>query len=142
MLLFFGFTHCRVVCPATLARLSRVIDRLGPLAVRLRPLYITVDPERDTPVVMKAFLETNYPHFTGLTGPRENIEHIKSLYKVFAKRATDPDDATGYQMPHTAFIHLVGPDGDYVAHFTDATDEDELLERIGSCLGQAPQARA
>lgn len=137
MLLFFGFSHCRVVCPATLARLSRVIDRLGPLATRLRPLYVTVDPERDTPDVMKAYLEPNYHHFTGLSGRRENIEHIKSLYRVFTKRAADPDDATGYQMPHTAFIHLVGPDGDYLVHFTDATGEDELLERICSHLDPA-----
>lgn len=130
MLLFFGFTHCRAVCPAALSRLSRVIDRLGPLGARLRPLYVTVDPERDTPSVMKAFLEGKFPHFTGLSGARDNIEHIKQLYKVFAKRAADPDDAAGYQMPHTAFTYLVGPDGNYVAHFTDATDEDELVERI------------
>lgn len=135
MLVFFGFTHCRVVCPAALARLSRVIDRLGPLASRLQPLYVTVDPIRDTPEVMKAFLEGNYPHFTGLSGSRENIEHVKALYKVFAKRATDPDDAAGYQMPHTAFTYLIGPDGRYVAHFTDATEEDELVERFDRHLG-------
>lgn len=135
LLLFFGFTHCRVVCPAALARLSRVIDRLGPLALHLRPLYVTVDPERDTPDVMKAFLERNYPHFTGLSGPRENIEHVKSLYKVFAKRASDPEDAAGYQMPHTAFTYLIGPDGRYVAHFTDATEEDKLVERLGGHIG-------
>lgn len=135
MLLFFGFTHCRVFCPAALARLSRVVDGLGPLASRLKPLYVTVDPDRDTPEVMKAFLERNYPRFTGLSGARENIEHVKALYKVFAKRATDPDDAAGYQMPHTAFTYLIGPDGRYVAHFTDATEENELVERLCGYLG-------
>jgi protein SCO1/2 len=135
MLLFFGFTHCRAVCPAALARLSAVIGRLGPSASRLQPLYVTVDPERDTPEVMKAFLERGYPHFTGLTGSRENIDHVKSLYRVFARRAADPDDVTGYQMPHTAFTYLVGSDGRYVAHFTDAVGEDELVARIGSHLG-------
>ncbi len=131
MLLFFGFTHCRAVCPAALSCLSRVIDQLGPLATHLRPLYITVDPERDTPAVMKAFLEGKFPHFTGLTGSRDNIEHVKRLYKVFARRAADPDDAAGYQMPHTAFTYLVGPDGKYITHFTDPSDEDELVQRIG-----------
>ncbi|MDA9476552.1 electron transport protein SCO1/SenC [Bradyrhizobium sp. CCBAU 65884] len=135
MLLFFGFTHCRAVCPAALARLSRVIDRLGPLASRLQPLYVTVDPERDTPEVMKAFLEGKYPRFTGLSGARENIERVKALYRVFAKRTAAPDDATGYQMPHTAFTYLIGPDGRYVAHFTDAAEEDELVERLGRYLG-------
>ena len=131
MLLFFGFTHCRAVCPAALSRLSRVIDRLGPSAANLRPLYVTVDPERDTPAVMRAFLAGKFPQFTGLTGSRDNIEHVKGLYKVFARRAADPDDAAGYQMPHTAFTYLVGPDGNYIAHFTDAIDEDDLVERIG-----------
>uniref|UniRef100_A0A973W5S8 SCO family protein n=2 Tax=Bradyrhizobium septentrionale TaxID=1404411 RepID=A0A973W5S8_9BRAD len=131
MLLFFGFTHCRAVCPAALSRLSRVIDRLGPLAAKLRPLYVTVDPERDTPAVMRAFLEDKFPHFTGLTGSRDNIEHVTGLYRVFARRAADPDDVAGYQMPHTAFTYLVGPDGKYIAHFTDANDEDELVDRIG-----------
>src|SRR5262245_61304659 len=74
MLLFFGFTHCRAVCPRALARLSRVINRLGPEAARLQPLYVTVDPDRDTPEVMKVFLDRDYPLFTGLTGPRENID--------------------------------------------------------------------
>jgi protein SCO1/2 len=133
MLLFFGFTHCRAVCPAALSRLSRAIDRLGPLTSRLQPLYVTVDPERDTPEVMKAFLRL-YPAFTGLTGSRANIDHVKASYKVFAKRADDPDDPTGYQMPHTAFAYLIGPDGRYVAHFDDAAEEDELTERIATHL--------
>lgn len=134
MLLFFGFTHCRAVCPAALARLSRVIDRLGPLAARVQPLYVTVDPERDTPDVMKAFLERDYPHFTGLTGPRANIDGVKAAYKVFAKRAADPDDPASYQMPHTALTYLVGPDGRYVAHFADAVEEDALVDRIAGAL--------
>lgn len=139
ILLFFGFTHCRAVCPAVLSRLSRVIDRLGSLATHLRPLYVTVDPERDTPAVMKGFLEDKFPHFTGLTGSRDDIEDVKAVYRVFARRAADPDDAAGYQMPHTAFTYLVGPGGQYVAHFTDATDEDELVERIGRHIrGAAP----
>ncbi|MBR0896700.1 SCO family protein [Bradyrhizobium tropiciagri] len=135
MLLFFGFTHCRAICPAALSRLSRVIDRLGAVASRLRPLYVTVDPERDTPEVMKAFIERSYPRFTGLTGSRENIDHVKSVYRVFARRAADPDDPRGYQMPHTAFTYLIGPDGRYVTHFTDAAGEDEIVHQLVSYLG-------
>jgi protein SCO1/2 len=137
MLLFFGFTHCRAVCPRALARLTRVIDRLGPAASRLQPLYVTVDPDRDTPEVMKAFLEKDYPRFTGLTGSRENIDHVKSRYRVFARRAADPDDTAGYQMPHTAFTYLIGPDGRYAAHFTDAVEEDELVQRLGEYLANS-----
>jgi protein SCO1/2 len=70
LLVFFGFTHCRVVCPRALRRLSAALDALGPLAGRLRPLYVSVDPERDTPEVMRAFLAEHDARITGLTGTR------------------------------------------------------------------------
>jgi protein SCO1 len=136
MLLFFGFTHCREVCPRALQRLSHVVDHLGPLAERLQPLYITVDPERDTPDVMKAFLENNYPRFTGLTGSRQDIDRIKSIYRVFAKRVDDPENPSNYQVPHTALTYLIDPNGDYVTHFTDAVKENELTDRLRACLIQ------
>lgn len=69
-LVFFGFTHCRMVCPAALGKLSTVLDDLGPLAERIQPLYISVDPERDTPEVMRAFLEESYPLVLPCSRPR------------------------------------------------------------------------
>jgi protein SCO1 len=134
MLLFFGFTHCRSVCPVALGHLSAVIERLGEAASQLQPLYVTVDPDRDTPEVMKAFLKTNYPRFKGLTGPRENLEHVKTRYRVFAKRVDAPDDPSGYQMPHTAFAYLIGRDGRYVTHFTNTADEDRIVDHIAKYL--------
>ena len=128
-LLFFGFTHCRVVCPRALAKLSGVLDALGPTADRIQPLYITVDPERDTPEVMRAFLQS-WPRFTGLTGSRQQIDEAKRAFRVFAERAADPDDKDGYAVPHTAISYLLDPAGDVVAHFTDALPPDEMIARL------------
>ncbi|WP_315836020.1 SCO family protein [Bradyrhizobium prioriisuperbiae] len=135
-LLFFGFTHCRVVCPRALTKLSGVLNALGPLADRVQPLYITVDPERDTPDVMRTFLGT-YPRFTGLTGSREQIDAVKQAFRVFAERAVDPDDKNGYAVPHTAITYLLGPDGELVAHFTDALTAEDLRVRLQGHLDPA-----
>lgn len=131
---FFGFTHCGMVCPRALSRLTAVLDRLGPLADGVRPVYVTVDPERDTPEVMKAFLETSYPRFTGLTGTRAQVDAAMSAFRVFARRAEDPDDPDGYQMPHSAFTYVMSPDGGYVTHFTDAVEAGEIEQRLIAIL--------
>jgi protein SCO1 len=130
MLIYFGFTHCRAVCPRALTRLSEALAELGGLADRIAPLYITVDPARDTPAVMKAYLEDRYPRFTGLTGSREQTEEAKRTFRVFAERAADPDDPAGYAMPHSALTYLVGPDGKYITHFPDTIDRDALAEQL------------
>lgn len=134
MVVFFGFTHCKMVCPRALSRLSAVLDRLGPLADRVQPLYVTVDPRRDTPEVMKEFLSSAYPRFTGLTGSSEQVELAKKSFRVFSTEVADTDDPDSYQMPHTAFTYVLGTDGTYLTHFTDATDEDELVTRLSSIL--------
>jgi len=132
-LIFFGFTHCRVVCPRALTKLSRVLDSLGHLAERIQPLYISVDPERDTPEVMRTFLQ-NYPRFIGLTGTRAEINAAKRTFRVFARRTADPQDEEGYAVPHTAITFLMGPDGEFIAHFTDALAGEEILSRLRRLL--------
>lgn len=130
LLVYFGFTHCRVVCPRSLAKLSNVLNRLAADADKIRALYITVDPERDSPEVMKSYLKTRYPRFTGLTGSREQIEAAKRNFRVFAERKADAEDPDGYIVPHTAISYLMAPSGEYLAHFTDALEEDDLTLRI------------
>lgn len=133
---FFGFTHCPNVCPTTLSDLTLDLGELGPLGDRLKVLFVTVDPERDTPAVLKAWLQTRYPRFLGLTGSREAIEAIRSAYKVFASRKADPDDPDGYAMAHTAFSYLLDANGHYVAHFTDTVDEQRVAASISTLIGR------
>ena len=141
MLIYFGFTHCRAVCPRALARLSEALGALGELADRIQPLYITVDPVRDTPAVMKAYLQDRYPRFTGLTGAREQTDGAKRTFRVFAERAADPEDPSGYAMPHSALTYLAGPDGKYVTHFSDTIDQNTLVGQLKELVAWSEVAR-
>lgn len=132
-LVFFGFTHCRVVCPRALARIGEALDLLGEKGALIRPLYISVDPERDSPAVMKAFL-ADRPRITGLTGERAAIEASKQAFRVFARRTDDPDDPDGYAMPHTAITYLMDRQGAYMAHFLDSIDAAELARRLDALI--------
>ncbi|MBP7338911.1 SCO family protein [Niveispirillum sp.] len=129
-LVYFGFLHCRGVCPRSLAKLADIMAGLGPARDGFRVLYITVDPERDTPEAMKTFLSARYPDFTGLTGPRPAIDRAKASMKAFARRAEDPDDPDGYAMPHTALIYLIDDQGRYLAHFPDTCDAATIVNRL------------
>jgi protein SCO1/2 len=134
LLIFFGFTHCKMVCPRALGKLGEVIASLGESAERLRPLYVTVDPDRDTPDRMRSFL-ASYPHFLGLTGPADAIEQIKVAYRVFAQRQATEDG--GYDVPHSAITYLVAPDGALAAHFVDALDAPTIAARIRAVFDAA-----
>jgi protein SCO1/2 len=129
LLVFFGFTHCRSICPRTLTTLAAALADLGALVDLIAPLYVTVDPERDTPDVMRAYLGT-YPPFVGLTGTRAQVDEIMQRFRVFARRAPDPADPTGYDMPHTAITYLIDPDGNYVAHFIQGVSASTIVTSL------------
>jgi protein SCO1 len=133
LLVFFGFTNCRAVCPRKLAEIDAVLDRLRELADRVQPLYVTVDPERDTPDVMRAFLEA-HPRFVGLTGDRAQIDEVKFRFRVFARRVEDAFDPGNYNVPHTAVTYLMSADGGYMAHFLDGTDVEQMANKIRELL--------
>jgi protein SCO1/2 len=133
VLVFFGFTHCRVVCPRALTRLSAALDALGETPVRVSVLYITVDPDRDTPQVMRNYLRA-YPSILGLTGSRAQIDDAKRNFRVFARRSSPSSDDGGYDVPHTAITYLLDPEGRLVAHFNDAIEVSDFIERLGSHL--------
>lgn len=135
LLVLFGFTNCRAVCPRKLAETQAVLDRLGERADRLQPLYVTVDPERDTPNVMRAFLKA-YPRFIGLTGDRAEIDEVKLRFRVFARRVDDASDPDNYNVPHTAVTYLMNADGGYMAHFLDGTDVEKMASRIRELLAR------
>lgn len=129
-LTYFGFLHCRVVCPRTLAKLGEIMRLLGQKRDQFRVLYISVDPERDTPDAMKAFLEDHYPDFTGLSGERTAIDDAKASLKVFTRRIEDAADPQGYAVPHTALIYLIDEEGRYMAHFGEHLDAAAIFEQL------------
>lgn len=134
LLVQFGFTSCRVVCPRALAKLTAALDELGDAAEQVRPLYVSVDPDRDTPEVMRAFLTASYPRFTGLTGTAEQVDAAKRAFRVFARRRADPEDPDGYAVPHTAITYLVDPAGRLAHHWPDTADASTIAEELRSLL--------
>lgn len=134
LLIFFGFTHCAVVCPRELAKLGTAIERLGPLAQRLQALYVTVDPQRDDPHTMQAYVGRCRGGFIGLTGTPEQIAAAKKSYRVFAEPVQDANAPGGYVVPHTAFAYLMAPGGRYETHLPDALDVDAVVERLRQYL--------
>jgi protein SCO1/2 len=114
-LVFFGFTHCPDICPTTLFDISQVLRKLGPDADRTGALFITVDPERDTPPVLKDYLSNFDPHLRGLTGDQASIDAALRAYRVYAKKV--PLQGSDYTMDHTAIVYLMDKDGQFVAPF-------------------------
>ena len=114
-LVFFGFTHCPDVCPTTLFEVSEILRSLGPDANGTRALFITVDPERDTPPVMKDYVSNFDPHVWGLTGDPAAIAAVAKAYRVYYKKV--PLDGGGYTMDHTAIVYLMDRNGRFVAPF-------------------------
>ena len=114
-LVFFGFTHCPDICPTTLFEVSEVLRQLGPDAGGARALFVTVDPERDTPEKLKDYLSSFDPHLIGLTGAPDAVERVLKAYRVYSKKV--PTEGGGYTMDHTALVYLMDKQGRFVAPF-------------------------
>ena len=110
VLMFFGFTHCPDVCPTELATMTTALDLLGPEGERVRPVFVSVDPERDTPARLAEYVALFSPRLTGLTGTPEQVAAMARAFRVYYARAT-PAGSSEYLMDHSAFIYLLGPDG-------------------------------
>ena len=114
-LVFFGYRHCPDICPTTLFEMSEVMRALGKDADRIGALFITVDPERDTPEGMKDYLSSFDPHLHGATGDAKAIDAVEKAYRVYAKKV--PTDKGDYSMDHTALVYLMDKQGRFVAPF-------------------------
>jgi len=115
-LVFFGYTHCPDVCPTTLFDVSEVMRALGKDADRTGALFITVDPERDTPAVIKDYLSSFDPHLRGATGDQAAVDAAEKAYRVYAKKV--PTQSGDYSMDHTALVYLMDKQGRFVAPFS------------------------
>ncbi|BBK39547.1 electron transporter SenC [Allostella sp. ATCC 35155] len=134
MLVFFGFTHCPDVCPLALGEVSVALDALGPeAAAKVQPLFVSVDPERDTPAILKDYVAAFDDRITGLTGTPEEIAAAARAYRVYYKKVP-VEGALGYTMDHSAFVYLMGPDGRLEAFFTHETKGEAMAKKIRGFL--------
>ena len=135
MIVYFGFTYCPDVCPTGLTAISRAIDLLGADAVNVAPLFVTVDPERDTPEQLKEYVRHFHPRLIGLTGTPEKIAAAAKAYRVyFAKVRPQGAPADEYTMDHTSIMYLMGRDGKFISHFSHGTEPEAIAERVRSHL--------
>lgn len=130
VLIFFGYTFCPDVCPATLADAKRLIEGLGDQAEQVDFLFITVDPERDTPEVLGNYVANFHPAIIGLTGSEEALAAMREDYFVFAEKEVIEDSAVGYLMAHTARVFLVDPAGRLRLSYAFGTLPDDILQDV------------
>jgi protein SCO1/2 len=135
MLVYFGFTYCPDVCPTDLQSIGLALDRLGARAAGVQPLFVTVDPERDTPDHLAEYVKLFHPRLIGLTGSAAAIRKAADAYKVYYAKA-DPDKDGGYTVDHTAFIYLMDRDGNYLGFFPPGTTADRMVEIIRPRLAE------
>jgi cytochrome oxidase Cu insertion factor (SCO1/SenC/PrrC family) len=133
MLVYFGFTWCPDVCPTDLQDISLALDKLGEAADQVQPLFITVDPERDTAAHLAEYVSLFHPRLIGLTGDAAAIRAAADAYKVYYAKVTN-EAGTDYTVDHTAFIYLMGADGKYLGFFPPSTPPERIAETIAHQL--------
>ena len=131
--LFFGFTHCPDVCPTHLARQAEVMRQLGPLASKVNVLFVTLDPERDTPEALKAYMDAFDPRFIALAGSPDDTARIAKQYKIFWQKTPLPGSALVYTIDHTTNSFVIDGQGRVrliVPHEMPATDVSHDLKLL------------
>lgn len=148
MLIYFGYGYCPDVCPTELANMAAALDRLGNRAKRVQPLFITIDPARDTPKFLAGYVANFHPRLIGLTGTAEQIAGAAKAYRVFYAQSREvsagQSEKTGpaagsaeYFMDHSGFVYLMGPDGEYRTMFRRAASPQAIADTIAGFLDKS-----
>ncbi len=137
LLVYFGFTYCPDVCPADLQNIGLALDQLGTAGGRVQPLFVTLDPERDTPAHLADYVLAFHPRLIGLTGDDAAIRAAADAYKVYYAKVTN-EGGNDYTVDHTAFIYLMGPDGRYLGFFPPGTGAERIAEMLRQQIASMP----
>ena len=135
MLIYFGYGYCPDVCPTELANMAAALDALGSKSQNVQPLFITVDPERDTAEFLADYVVNFHPRLIGLTGTSEQVKAAAKAYKVYYAKAGKPGEAD-YLMDHTSFVYLMGPDGRFLSLFRGQTDPATVAQTIARVMAE------
>ncbi|EJW20975.1 hypothetical protein IMCC14465_07710 [alpha proteobacterium IMCC14465] len=133
-LVYFGFTYCPDVCPLQLEVLSRALTIAKIPTNRLVPLFITLDPDRDTPADMAVYTDNFHESIIGLTGDLQQIQQAAKAYKVFFQKVDDPETTGGYTVDHSSIVFLMGPDNSYKQHFTHRDSAEDIAAKITTII--------
>ena len=134
MIVYFGYTYCPDVCPADLMAITQALDGLGPAAEGVQPVFITIDPERDTKGLAD-YVSAFHGSLVGLTGSPEEIRKVANSYKAFYAKVPDQGSG-GYSIDHTGVIYLMGRNGEYLGFMPPQTNPDHLTEILRKYLAK------
>ena len=137
MLIFFGYTYCPDICPTELQIMTQALETMGAKAKNITPIFISIDPERDTPETLKAYVENFGPRLVGLTGTAEQTAAVAKAYRVYYAKA-GKTDSPDYLMDHSSIIYLMDRDGRFLKHFTYTTDAKALAEELTAAASYPP----
>ena len=133
-LIYFGFTYCPDVCPTSLLLMETAIEKLGPdAAKKVNLVFITIDPERDTPKLMKGYVENFGPTFIGLTGTPQQIADAARAYRVYYQKVPGKDGGP-YLMDHSSIVYLLDRNGRFVTHFTHEAKAEAITAAVQRLL--------
>jgi protein SCO1/2 len=131
MLVYFGFTYCPDVCPTELQNIAATLDIIGKKRRKnLTPLFVTIDPERDTQELMSSYVENFHPDLVGLVGNAAQIAKMARAYRVFYKKVEEKNAQGGYTMDHSSLVFLMDDKGRYVQHFPYGTEPERMAKSI------------
>lgn len=128
MLIYFGYSFCPDVCPTTLSVMAQALEKMGGKAAQVTPVFITIDPERDTPKLLADYVKDFGPTFVGLTGSVAEIQDVEKKFRVYAVKKPLPGG--NYGMDHSSVIYLMGPDGRLVSYYDEAISPDDLAKEL------------
>lgn len=132
-LIYFGFTSCPDICPTSLNKITKAVEILSENKIDIVPVFITIDPSRDTPAVLKEYLKHFHPKFIGLTGNEKQIREVADKFKVYyAKVASESDNNQDYMLDHSSFTYLMDKNGKYLKHFYLDSAPKEIMEFLKS----------
>lgn len=134
MLVEFGYTFCPDICPLGLQLFADVLDKLGPDAAKVQPIFITVDPARDTVTQLHNYVDHFSPRIVGLTGSEDDIAKVAREYRVYYKLGSDHATNPNYSVDHSAILYVMDRNGKFVGHFTHETPVDQVVASIRSHL--------
>jgi protein SCO1/2 len=133
-LVFFGYTFCPDVCPAELQVISAALDELGKKAEKVTPVFITIDPERDTVELMKDYVSNFHKSLIGLTGSVKEVQAAAKAYRIYYKKSAEEGSSDDYLMDHSSIVYLMSPEGEYLTHFAYGTGVEKMAKGIAKYL--------
>jgi len=137
LLISFGYTHCGDICPTMLQSTAKVMDLLGDKAKELQPIFITLDPQRDTPQVLRDYVSAFHPGIVGLTGPEPYVASAARKYRIKYEKV--PGVGNDYSIDHSAVLFLMGPDGAFMERFAYSMTPEDMTKRITKRINETPK---